>query len=79
MESDQKLKSQNPNQLLNNYAKYSSIGFQMIFIIVAGTFGGIKLDEYTGFQFPLFTVVCSLAAVALAIYTSIKDFLKPKK
>ena len=51
----------------------------MIFIIVAGTFGGIKLDEYTGFQFPLFTVVCSLAAVALAIYTSIKDFLKPKK
>ena len=79
MQSDQKSKSPKPKQLLNNYAKYSSIAFQMIFIIVAGTFGGLKLDEYTGFKFPLFTLICSLASVALAIYSSIKDFLKPRK
>lgn len=49
----------------------------MLVIVAFGTWGGIKLDEITGWS-PLFTVVLSLASVAIAIYHAIKDFIKMK-
>ncbi|MBZ0243286.1 MAG: AtpZ/AtpI family protein [Bacteroidales bacterium] len=61
---------------LNTYAKYSSMAFQMLFIILAGVFGGMELDKWLGWKFPVFTVVFSILAVFLAIYYAIKDFLK---
>jgi len=64
---------------LKNYAKYSSMGFQMVLIIGAGAFGGYKLDEYFELSFPVFTLVLTVLAVVLAIYYSIKDFIKPRK
>ncbi len=63
---------------LPNYAKYSGIAFQMIAIILAGVFGGIKLDEILNFNFPIFTVVLSIVSVALAMYYVIKDLIKFK-
>ncbi|MEI7595364.1 MAG: AtpZ/AtpI family protein [Bacteroidota bacterium] len=77
MFQNKKLKPNNLKQSLNSYAKYSSLGFQMVFIILAGTFGGFKLDGYTGFKFPIFTIVLSISSVALAIYFAVKDFIKP--
>lgn len=77
MPQNKKLNPNNLKQSLNSYAKYSSLGFQMVFIILAGTFGGFKLDGYTGFKFPIFTVVFSMSSVALAIYFAVKDFIKP--
>ncbi|MEI6489297.1 MAG: AtpZ/AtpI family protein [Bacteroidota bacterium] len=66
-----------PKKPLNNYAKYSAMGFQMGAIIFVGMYGGIKLDEYLGIKkFPVFTLLLSLAAVFGAIYLVIKDFLK---
>jgi hypothetical protein len=47
----------------------------MIVIILAGVFGGIKLDQIVNMEFPLFTLVLSTLSVALAIYYSIKDFI----
>ncbi len=70
---------QQKKKLLKNYAKYSSIGFQMIVIIGAGAFGGYKLDQYLELNFPVFTLVLTILAVVLAIYYSIKDFIKPNK
>lgn len=61
---------------LNNYAKYSGIGFQMLAIILLGVFGGVKLDEWLKLEFPVFTVILSLLSVILAIYTVVKDLLK---
>lgn len=61
---------------LNNYAKYSSIAIQMLVIILAGVFGGYKLDQWLDLTFPVFTVVLSLLSVILAIYTVVKDLLK---
>lgn len=61
---------------LNAYARYSSLAFQMLFIILAGVFGGLKLDEWLQWRFPVFTVILSVLAVVLAIYYAIKDFLK---
>jgi phage shock protein PspC (stress-responsive transcriptional regulator) len=48
----------------------------MIAIVVAGVFGGLKLDEYLQWGFPLFTILLSLLGVFVAIYFAIKDFLK---
>ncbi|MBS4060566.1 MAG: AtpZ/AtpI family protein [Bacteroidetes bacterium] len=62
--------------IMNAYAKYSSMAFQMIFIILAGVYGGILLDKLTGWQFPVFKLSLSLISVILAVYYSIKDFLK---
>ncbi|HEY0029716.1 MAG TPA: AtpZ/AtpI family protein [Bacteroidia bacterium] len=65
-----------PKKQLNNYAKYSAMGFQMAAIIGGGVFLGIKLDEWLKLKFPVFTLVLTLLSVFLAIYYFIKDILK---
>ncbi len=52
------------------------MAFQMVAIILVGVFGGIKLDQIVNMEFPLFTLILSILSVALAIYYSIKDFIK---
>ncbi len=66
------------NNKLKNYVKYSNIAIQMMLIIVLGTFGGFKLDEYLNWGFPLFVILFSLLSVAIAIYIGIKDVIKKK-
>lgn len=63
---------------LQNYARYTSIGLQMLVIIFLGVFGGYKLDLYAKTT-PVFTVLLSLAGVALAIYYVVKDLIKNGK
>ena len=58
---------------VKGYAKYSSMGFQMVVIIGGGVWGGYMLDQWVGWKFPLFIVLGSLVSVALAIYFAIKD------
>ena len=48
---------------LDNYAKYSSIGFQMLAIILLGVFGGLKLDQWLHLKAPVFTVIFSILFV----------------
>jgi hypothetical protein len=60
----------------NAMMRYASMGTQMMAIICIGVFGGVKLDEYLGWKVPVATLVLSLLSVAVAIYLSIKDFLK---
>ena len=52
---------------LNNYAKFSGVAFEMLGIIFLGVWGGIKLDARLGTK-PLFIIVLSLGAVAMAMY-----------
>ena len=68
--------SKKKKKALKAYARYSSIAFQMLVIILAGAFGGRELDKWVDWQFPVFTLVLSILAVILAIYTVIKDFIK---
>jgi F0F1-type ATP synthase assembly protein I len=58
---------------LKDYAKYSSLAFQMAFIIAGGTWLGYLLDKLTGWRFPVFIVVFALLSVGLAIYYAVKD------
>ncbi len=64
---------------LNDYAKYSSMAFQMIVIILIGVIGGMKLDQWLKPRFPVFTVVLSFASVMFALYYVLKDFIRLKK
>lgn len=79
-----KQKSKNQNQKkkkqsnLSDYAKYSTLAFQMIAIILIGVFGGIKLDEIVPLEFPLFTVLFTILSVLLSMYYAIKDLIRFK-
>lgn len=61
---------------LENYARYSNIAFQMLAVIVLGIFGGVKLDQWIAWRFPIFTVLLSVLSVFTAIYLVIKDFFR---
>jgi len=68
--------SEKRKKSLDSYARYSSIAFQMLAIILAGVFGGIKLDEWLNLKVPVFTVSLSILSVILAIYYVTKDLLR---
>lgn len=63
---------------LKNYARYSGMAFQMGIIISIGTYCGVKLDEKLGTK-PWLTLACVLFAIAIALYSIIKDFFPTQK
>jgi hypothetical protein len=65
-------------QRLSDYVKYSGMVFQMAAIIGLGVYAGIKLDEYLGLKFPVFTLILSLFSITAAVYYVIRDILKKK-
>lgn len=65
-----------PKKLPNTYLKYSGMGIKMAAIMGGGTYAGVKVDEWLGLKFPIFTLVLAMASVFLAIYIFIKDFIK---
>lgn len=69
MTKKDKRKSERPNEAL----KYSGIAIKMAILIGAGVYGGMKLDERSSMDFPLWTLLLSIIAVFLAIYQIIKD------
>lgn len=70
------MSSKKEKKALSSYARYSSIAFQMLVIMLAGVFGGRELDRWLELQFPVFTLILTILAVILAIYFVIKDLLK---
>ena len=60
----------------SSFVKYSNLATQMLVIIGGGTYGGFRLDKYIGWKIPVFTIVLSLLSVVVAIWFSVKDFLK---
>ena len=66
--NNNKDQEQKPKEQLNNYARFSGIAFQMIAIISLGVYAGIKLDENYPNKYNLFTLICSLTAIGMALY-----------
>ncbi len=73
---NKKAKSQKP---LNQYIKYSTIGFQMIALVVAGALLGDWLDGKYSEGGRLYTLVITLVSIFLALYLALKDLLKSSK
>lgn len=53
---------------LNNYARYSSIVFQMILVVLAGAWGGRELDAYFGTGSTWTTILVIATAVLALVY-----------
>jgi len=58
---------------INSYAKYSSIGFQMVVIIGLFAFAGYKIDESAAHEVKWVTAVLSLVGVFIALYIVIRS------
>ncbi|UPT67247.1 MAG: AtpZ/AtpI family protein [Sphingobacteriales bacterium JAD_PAG50586_3] len=58
---------------LNSYARYSTLGFTMIAVILLGVFGGQWVDKYFEFKIPIFTASCTILALIFALYYLIKE------
>lgn len=61
-----------PENQYQKYARLSGMAFQMVIIIGGGTYGGIKLDEKLSIS-PLFTILFSLASIAISFYLVYKN------
>lgn len=72
----QKKKNKDITNGANYYAKYTGMAFQMIFIILAGVYGGKLLDEKLGLKNPIFLIIGSLLGVFGSLYFTLKDFIK---
>ena len=72
------LQKKTKDHTLSNYAIYSNMGIEMGVIIAIGVFGGVKLDQ-TWDCAPTFTIILSLSAVGIAIYTMIRTVLRTQK
>ena len=66
----------NKKKEVNNFAKYSSISFQMLATIGVFAFIGYKLDEYKQTKTPIFTAIFSLIGVVISLYQVVKQLNK---
>jgi ATP synthase protein I len=66
----------NDNRPLNAYAKYSSLGFQMIAIIGVFAYAGYKIDQAANHQVKWVTAILSLAGVFISLYIVIVSLKK---
>lgn len=60
---------------LNKYVRFSGVAFQMIAIILLFSFLGVWLDGKFINENSIYTIICSLLGVALAIYIVIKQVI----
>ncbi len=56
--------------------RYTAMTTQMAVIILLAVLGGKKLDAWYPRDFPLFTLITSIAGVVVAIYFVIKDLIR---
>jgi hypothetical protein len=70
------LKNEKNDNPLKFYAKYSTLGIQMVVIILAGAFGGKALDNWLNWDFPVFTLALTLLCAAAAIIYGMRELFK---
>lgn len=57
----------------NNYLRYTGLGFSMIGIVLACSFGGWWLDGLIGWKYPVLMIVLSLIGIAGAMFHLFKE------
>jgi hypothetical protein len=63
-------------EYLRLYGKYSSMVFQMIVIVMIGTFGGKELDKLFRMEHPVFTIILILVSAFLSLFYFFRTILK---
>ncbi len=62
----------------DNFISYSTLGFEMMAIIVVGTYVGYKIDQWMKNEFKGFTLGLMTFSVVLAIIYGTRNLLKKK-
>jgi hypothetical protein len=68
-----------PKDNRNSTMRYVGLGTQWMVLLLVAVWGGWKLDQKTGWKFPLFTVLFPLLALIVSLWQIIKEFNKPNK
>lgn len=76
MTNQKKNQNKNNRNPLRFYAAYSSLGIQMVVIILAGAFGGRELDKVVSWEFPVFTVGLTILCVVAAVIYGTRELFK---
>jgi F0F1-type ATP synthase assembly protein I len=63
---------------VNNYLRYSGLGFQIAGTIGVGVFIGYKLDEWQQTSQPYYTLTFSVVFLFLGLYFGLREFMKKK-
>ena len=63
---------------LDDYLKYTGLGFQMLAIIGIFTWVGIKLDERSTSDTSIYTAIFALLGVIVGTYIVLKEFIHRK-
>ena len=61
---------------MNDYARYSSLAYKWIAVILVCFFAGLKIDKILNLEFPIFTLVLAVSGLFLFLYQLIKEFDK---
>jgi F0F1-type ATP synthase assembly protein I len=60
----------------DSFIRYSNLAFEMMGMIVLGTFLGFKIDDWMGNDFRIFTLVLIVLSVTGSVIYAIRNFLK---
>jgi hypothetical protein len=63
---------------IDDFIRYSSLGFEMMAIIGVFTFGGFKIDQWMKNQFKGITLVLMILSVIIAVIYATRNLLKRK-
>ncbi len=60
----------------DSFIRYSSLAFEMMAIIVIGTFSGYKIDQWMENEFKGFTLALMILSVIGSVFYSTRNLLK---
>jgi ATP synthase protein I len=61
-----------------DYMKYSSLGIQMMVIVLLFAFGGKWLDNKAGNKTPIFTAILALSGVVISLIYVVRETTRDK-
>lgn len=59
--------------------RYAGLGVQWFVLLGAGVWGGMQLDEKTGWSFPVLTICLPLLALGISLWQLVRELSKPDK
>lgn len=67
------------NEKYGNGLRYAGLATQLMALMAVSVWGGMKLDEWIGWKFPVLLISLPVIALCLSLWQLIKEFNKPKK
>ncbi len=71
-DNTKEIKEAKEQKAMQNYVRYSSLGFQMLAAMLLGVFGGLQLDKWLHTA-PWLTVLLTLFGVGMAMFIIIRE------